>query len=89
MNWPVLRQRHGFTRLADELLDVLIRYPFTKRQYKVVLAVIRKTYGFQKRVDDLTAPQLGAGPGHVMRAINELVAVNVVFKQAGQYGQML
>jgi hypothetical protein len=47
---------HGFTRLADELLDVLIRYPLTKRQYKLVLAVIRKTYGFQKQADDLTAP---------------------------------
>ena len=58
---------HGFTRLADELLDALIRYPFTKRQYKVVLAVIRKTYGFQKQVDDLTAPQLAAMTGWTVR----------------------
>ena len=54
---------HGFTRLADELLDALICYPFTKRQYKVLLAVIRKTYGFQKREDDITAPQLAAMTG--------------------------
>lgn len=84
---------NGFTRLADELLDALIRYPFTKRQYKVLLAVIRKTYGFQKREDDITAPQLAAITGldraNVIRAINELVALNVIYKRAGQYGQML
>lgn len=84
---------NGFTRLADELLDALIRYPFTKRQYKVLLAVIRKTYGFQKREDDITAPQLAAmtslDRANVIRAINELVDINVLTKRAGRYGQVL
>ena len=84
---------HGFTRLADELLEALIRHPFTKRQYKVLLAVIRKTYGFQKREDDLTAPQLAAMTGldraNVIRAINELVEIKALNKRAGRYGQVL
>ncbi|HEC16012.1 MAG TPA: hypothetical protein ENI99_05490 [Sedimenticola sp.] len=84
---------NGFTRLADELLDALIRYPFTKRQYKVLLAVIRKTYGFHKREDDITAPQLAAMTGldraNVIRAVNELVAIDVINKRPGRFGQVL
>ncbi|MEN8166076.1 MAG: replication protein [Pseudomonadota bacterium] len=55
--------------------------------------VIRKTYGFQKQEDVLKAPQLATVTGldraNVIRAINELVVINVVNEQAGQYGQML
>ncbi len=84
---------NGFTRLADELLDALIRYPFTKRQYKVLLAVIRKTYGFQKLEDDIPAPQLAAMTGldraNVIRAINELVVVGALHKRPGRFGQVL
>lgn len=84
---------NGFTRLADELLDALIRYPFTKRQYKVLLAVIRKTYGFQKREDDISASQLAAMTGldraNVVRVVNELVKSEVLNRRAGHYGQLL
>ncbi len=84
---------NGFTRLADELLDALILYPFTKRQYKVLLAVIRKTYGFQKREDDITAPQLASMTGldraNVIRAINELVVIGALNKRPGRFGQVL
>ena len=84
---------HGFTRLADELLDALIRFPFSKRQYKVLLAMIRKTYGFQKREDDISAPQLAVMTGldraNVIRTINELVAAGALVKRPGQFGQVL
>jgi phage replication O-like protein O len=79
--------------LADELLDALIRFPFTKRQYKVLLAMIRKTYGFHKREDDIMAPQLadmtGLDRANVIRTINELVAVGALNKRPGQFGQVL
>ena len=41
----------GYTRLANDLLDALIEADLTKHQYKVALAVIRKTYGFNKSMD--------------------------------------
>ncbi len=84
---------HGFTRLADELLDALIEFDFTKRQCKVLLAVIRKTYGFQKKEDDMTAQQLARMTGleraNVIRTINELVKMQVLYKRPGHYGQVL
>ena len=84
---------HGFTRLADELLEALIRFDFTKRQYKVLLAVIRKTYGFQKKEDDMTAQQLadmtGLDRANVTRTLNELAKLRVLHKRPGRYGQVL
>lgn len=38
----------GYTRIANELLEAVMAADLTARQLKVVLAVIRKTYGSVK-----------------------------------------
>lgn len=45
----------GYIRIANELLDAILMFPFSKRQLKVVLALIRKIYGFNKKADDLAS----------------------------------
>ena len=40
---------HGYTRIANELLEALIRYPFNGGEYKILLAIIRLTYGWRRR----------------------------------------
>lgn len=81
-------EEQGFTPIANELLDALVRYPFTKRQYKVLLAVIRKTFGFHKPADDLTSPQLAAMTGladtHCRAAVRELIALGVLIATPGR-----
>lgn len=83
----------GHTRIADELLDALIGYPLSKRQYKVVLAVIRKTYGYGKTEDDLSSTQLagltGLADSHCRAAVRELAALGVLRVNPGRYGQRL
>ncbi|RXK33857.1 hypothetical protein BBD39_07355 [Arsenophonus endosymbiont of Bemisia tabaci Asia II 3] len=49
---------NGYTRIANELLEELAGANLTKRQFKVVLAVIRKTYGWQKKQDRISNSQL-------------------------------
>lgn len=44
----------GYTRIANELLEAVMAADLTARQLKVVLAVIRKTYGFGKKFDRIT-----------------------------------
>ncbi|RMG37518.1 MAG: MarR family transcriptional regulator [Gammaproteobacteria bacterium] len=79
----------GFIRIADELFEALIRHPSTKRQYELGLAVIRKTYRFQKMEEDLSASHLAAMTGldraNATRAVNELVKLGVLHKRAGRY----
>jgi len=83
----------GFTPLDNAFFEALIRFPFSKRQCKVVLAVQRKTHGFQKSEDDISASQIalmtGIARSHVSLTINELVGLNVLTKRPGQFGQLL
>ena len=51
---------NGFTRIADELLEALTATNLTARQYRIVLAIVRKTYGFGKKRDAISASQLSA-----------------------------
>ena len=41
----------GFTRVANELLDALMRTKMSGTQSQVVMAVIRQTYGYRKAKD--------------------------------------
>lgn len=83
----------GHTRIANELLEAITRFDFSKRQLKVVLFVIRKTYGYNKKVDQMSISQISAGTGlnhsATVNAINELVELGVVSKQYGQHAQLI
>lgn len=72
----------GYTRIANELLEAFMAAELTARQLKVVLAVIRKTYGFGKKVDRITNTQISAMTGihhtHVCKAKNEMIAMNII-----------
>ncbi len=47
----------GFMRVANELTDQLLLADLTARQLKIMLAVMRKTYGFNKSMDRITIPR--------------------------------
>lgn len=53
----------GYTRIANELLDSIMSNNFTVRQMKLLLAVIRKTYGFNKKFDWISGEQFSEMTG--------------------------
>ncbi|VFR33809.1 Replication protein O [plant metagenome] len=82
---------HGHLRIANELFDAITAHPFKQTTLRVLLAVLRKTYGYGKKEDDLSASQLAALCGrmsrqHVTTALNELAALRVIHKRPGLYG---
>ena len=80
----------GYLRIANELFEAILRFGFSKRQLHVLLAILRKTYGFGKRADDMTVQQIAnlteIPRQHVSAALSELVAMNAVLKRDGAYG---
>lgn len=72
----------GYTRIANELLEAVMAADLTARQLKVVLAVIRKTYGFGKKFDRITNTQISMMTGihhtHVCKAKNEMIGMNII-----------
>lgn len=83
----------GFTKIANELFDALLKFDFTARQMKVAMAIIRKTYGYNKTSDELSLSQIvdltGISRGNVSQAINALTAMNVVVKSGGKHANTL
>lgn len=84
---------NGYTRLANELLDALISAKLTARQWAVFMAVVRKTYGFNKKDDDIGLSQLvgmtGIAKAHVSVAVRELAARRILTREMGTYGHRL
>lgn len=80
----------GYTRIANELLEAVMSADLTARQLKIVLAVIRKTYGFGKKLDRITNTQIAAITGihhtHVCTAKNEMIAMNILISSGNQIG---
>jgi phage replication O-like protein O len=72
----------GYTRIANELLDAIIAYPFSRREFAIVFALIRVTYGYQKKEDAISGWQLsemtGIDRSHVSKTITELIEKKVV-----------
>lgn len=84
---------NGYTRIANELLEAILRYGFTKQQLLVLFAVIRRTYGWGKKTDDMALTRLAQLTGiklpHVSKAVRALEAANVLLKRSGRYGYVL
>ncbi|HEO1670822.1 TPA: replication protein [Klebsiella aerogenes] len=80
----------GYTRIANELLEAVMAADLTARQLKVALAVIRKTYGFGKKLDRITNTQIAAMTGihhtHVCKAKNEMIAMNIIVSNGHAIG---
>lgn len=83
----------GFTRIANELFEAVIGFGFSQRQLAVLLAVLRKTYGYGKKEDDMSASQIGElcklPRNHVTAALNKLAEMNVISKRPGRYGSIV
>lgn len=83
----------GHIRIANELYDAILLFPFGRNEAKVMYAILRKTYGFGKKQDDMTVTQLanmsGISRPRASEALGALVEMNAVRKTDGAYGYVL
>ena len=74
----------GHTRIANELIEALLRYPFHGGELKVLLAIIRLTYGWQTTSRPIKQRQLARLTGfdvrHVQRLLASLRGQGVLFR---------
>jgi len=80
------RLEKGYTRIANELLEAILKHPFSKRELNVVLSVIRKTYGYNgKKHDAVSSVQIASmtsiDQSHISKTINCLIEKNVLVKK--------
>lgn len=84
---------HGHLRLANRLVEAILHAPFQGTHVRILLALVRLTYGWKRRTARVSLEQLArhAGKpytGGFRRALDELLAAGVVLEiDPGYRGQ--
>lgn len=84
--------KKGFTSIPNALLDALCHVDLTGRQTRVLMTIIRKTYGFQKKVDRITSTQVAklmnysGALTHIRKDIRTLKKRKILVEVDGKVG---
>ena len=80
----------GYTRTANTLLEAAMLSGLTLHQLLIVMAVWRKTYGYNKKIDWIGNEQFaeltGMAPTKCSTAKNELIRMGVLIQVGRQVG---
>ena len=80
------QKENGYTSLSNELLEAIYRSNFTARQLKVLLLVLRYTYGYNRKTAQLSNSFISNGTGihevHISKIIKELINLNVIIEKS-------
>lgn len=81
MNEELQVENGSFTRIVNPLIEQLIKVPFKGCELSVALFIIRKTYGYQKKQDEISLTQFQVGVNRsrqtVVTALKNLQLVNI------------
>ena len=78
---------NGYTKIANEIIEALCVTNLSSYQSRLLWAVFRKTYGFNKKEDWISNSQLieitGLRKGHVSRTKKELIQRKILVTSSG------
>jgi phage replication O-like protein O len=52
------QKEHGYTAIANEVVEKLARFRISGQEYQVLWVVLRKTWGWQKKEDAIAISQI-------------------------------
>lgn len=80
---------NGYTRIANEILEELAKIQISGYQWRCIMFLWRKTYGFKKCEDTISLSQWVDGTGlkkqHVCRTVKELEQRKIITKNGNKY----
>lgn len=78
------QKENGYTPIANELLEQIISFDFSKRELLVIMSIARNTYGYNRKTDALSTIQIAnlikMNRPDVSRALTKLVENKVIIK---------
>ncbi len=84
---------NGYTRIANEILEQIIKRPFNERQCSIIFYVMRMTYGWGETMAEISLTQIdhavGVSPAHASKVIKKLVELKVLRAEAIPGGRKL
>ena len=77
----------GYTRIVNELIEALAQANLASRHFRVMFAIIRQTYGWQKTRDRISSGQLASLTGmsrqNAYKAMRDLLHMNLIHRIDG------
>ena len=74
--------QNGYTKIANELLEALCRLNISGNEMRILLYIIRRTYGFNRSYAEMPLSEISAAVGirknHVSEVLNRLSAKNII-----------
>lgn len=74
----------GYITIVNSIFDHILKTDFTERELKIVLFIIRYTYGFNRKSHKMSLSFIAKGIGiqrsHVALVLNKLIEGNVVIE---------
>jgi phage replication O-like protein O len=84
------QKENGYTQVANEILDALARIELPSTQLRMVLAIMRKTYGYHKSEDGISLAQfvemLGMSRRAIIYNLQDLEAKGIVLVRRSRDG---
>lgn len=79
----------GWTKIADEILEALMRVNLSPYESRVVMAVIRQTYGWKRKEDYITLQKFvkltRISKPHICHTLKKLMVRNILVKKQKKY----
>ena len=78
------QKENGYTAIANEILEQLVKRSLLGAELSIILFVIRKTYGFHKKSDAISLTQFEKGTGlsrpTICKTLKNLYGMHILVK---------
>lgn len=75
----------GYTKIANEIMEALMKIRIPGEAMQMLLTILRKTYGYNKKEDVISLSQFNLYTGiikpSIIRGIKQLISMNLIYKK--------
>lgn len=84
------QKEDGYTPIAHTILEALATHVISPDEWRVLMVILRKTYGWNKKTDSISLSEFaritGITRNHVSRVICKLASRNIIYRVAPVQG---
>lgn len=84
------QKENGYTPIANELLDAFMRLNLSEHAWRIVICIIRHSYGWHKKTAYLTLSQIARTTGLdvrlIPRTVKRLCGRGIIIRDGNAYG---
>jgi phage replication O-like protein O len=84
------QSENGHVDIAHEIIEALAKQVMSPDEWRILMVILRKTYGWHKKIDSISHSQFSDNTGisrnHIPRVLNKLVGRNIIYRVSPNQG---